>query len=309
MHSQKLVTGFLSKAKNPLIVILGATASGKTRLSIEIAKQIEGAEVVNADSRQLYRYLDIGTAKITEQEMAGIPHHLIDVLDPNEEATAGWYQLEAKRVIDELHNQAKVPLLVGGSMLYLSTIIDDLTMAQGTDANVRERLLQEYEKDNGVTLYARLKEIDPEAADRIHPNNMPRLVRAVEIYEQTEKSRSQSFAEDEMRIYGDHSTYDLLILGVRRSREDLHQRINQRAVQMFAGGWIEEVQGLLEKGYTTMDPGMKSHGYREIIQYLDEGTPASLEELTEMIAAKSRQYARRQETWWRNDPRIQWLSW
>jgi len=325
-----LVSTFLKEKRSPLIVILGPTASGKTGCSIEIAKYIEGmcrhssldsarddmlgvtqAEIVNADSRQLYRHLNIGTAKITEAEIEGIPHHLIDVLDPNEEATAGWFQKEARGVIEEIQIRGAIPILVGGSMLYVSAIIDELTMAPVPDAALRERLMKEYDADAGASLHRRLQEIDPETAEKIHPNNKPRLVRAVEIFELTRTPKSAAVPQTELRtgIRGERPTDDsgVLILGMHWSRAQLMERIDQRTIQMFEAGWIEEVRSLLDQGYGPDDPGMKSHGYREIIEHLQSGEPTSRDELIKLISAKSRQYARRQVSWWRRDTRIHWL--
>jgi len=308
----KLLKSFLREIKVPLIVILGPTASGKTSFSIELAESIQsefrkGVEVVNADSRQLYKYLDIGTAKITKEEMQGIPHHLIDVLGPKEEASAGWYQEEARKAISEIQERGNVPLLVGGSMLYISSITDGLSMAPTPSPELRERLMKEYDEDNGESLHQRLQEIDPETADRVHRENKPRLVRAVEIYELTKKPKSKAVPQTELRPEEAHQK-DMLIFGMRRPREELYERIDQRTEEMFASGWVEEVQGLIDRGYGPQDPGMKSHGYREIMEALISGQPVVKEVLIDLIAAKSRQYARRQLCWWRNDVRIHWVA-
>lgn len=334
---------FLSDTPKPLIVILGPTASGKTSLSIQVAKHV-GGEVINADSRQLYKYLDIGTAKITEEEMDGVPHHLIDVFDPKEEVTVGWFQSETTKVIDEVISRGKVPLLVGGSMLYVSSITDSLSLAPVADSALHQKLMDEYDKDGGASLYKRLMKIDPDAASNIHQNNKPRVVRAVEIYEILKLPKSKAIsAKGELRPRDDVSRLgctllergvwseaendesrdsatsleksNLLIFGVEQSGGNLKRRISERLEQMFADGWIEEVRDLLAKGYSAEDPGMKSHGYREIIHYLDELDQVSSdadidvmkEDLKKRIAAKTRQYAKRQMTWWRNDKRIRWV--
>src|SRR3989344_4307136 len=185
-----LLREHLRSAKRPLIVIVGPTSSGKTDFSIRVAEEVGNAEIVNADSRQLYRGMDIGTAKITRAEMHKIPHHLFDVLDPDEEVTIAWYKKEATRVIDEIHVGGKVPMLVGGSMLYISAIIDGLQPIEKADPALREKLTDEYEKDDGASLYARLQEVDPETASAIHQNNMPYVVRAMEIWEATGQKAS-----------------------------------------------------------------------------------------------------------------------
>lgn len=308
-----LVEEFLRVSKNPLIVVLGPTASGKTGFSIRLTHRIasflgRNAEIVNADSRQLYRHLDIGTAKITEEEMEGVPHHLIDVLDPKEEASAGRYQSEALRHVAGIRKRGNIPLLVGGSMLYISAVIDGLTMAPEADAAVRERLLQEYDRDQGASLHRRLTEIDPESAQGIHPNNKPRLIRAVEIFELTHQPKSSAVPRDELRPTEKIPSKDLLIFGIERPREELYERINMRTKEMFSCGWIAEVQDLLDRGYGHDDPGMKSHGYREIMEAILSGEPINESELAESIAAQSRHYARRQLSWWRNDLRIRWIT-
>ena len=299
-HVYKRLQDFIPTASKPLVVILGPTASGKTSFSIACARCIEHAEIINADSRQLYQYLDIGTAKITPEEMQGIPHHLLDVLDPKEEVTAAWYKKEAQGAIHDLHCKGKIPLLVGGSMLYISAVIDGLRFPPGADERTRSRLDAEYENDQGEALYAKLLEIDPDTALAFSKKNKPYLLRAMEIYEITKKKPSEARQKNSC-------PYDLLILGIDRPRQELTRRINLRTAELFTKGWVEEVRGLLKKGYTADDPGMKSHGYREIIAWLDSGKP-SLEELQESIAAKTRQYAKRQLTWWRHDERIQWIT-
>ena len=242
-HSwQPLIKDHAKKSTKPLIVILGPTASGKTSFSIEVAKMLD-AEIINADSRQLFTGMDIGTAKITEEEKQGVPHHLIDVLDPKEKATSAWYKQVAQEKIDQLHSKGKIPMLVGGSMLYIAGITDGLSF----DETIRTELRS------------------PEAECK----------------------------------------YDLLVFGLGKERSETVVKINNRTEGLFAAGWIDEVQGLLDKGYTKDAPGMKACGYREIMEYLESGS--DLEELKSSIAAKTRQYARRQVTWWRNDTRIQWL--
>ncbi len=248
LHLHDRLQDFIASTTHPLIVVLGPTASGKTSFSIELAANIPGAEIINADSRQLYRHLDIGTAKITKEEMRGIPHHLLDVLDPKEEATAAWYKNQAKRIIDEIHSRKHVPVLVGGSMLYISAVTDDLKFP--TERDLRQSL-------------------------QIRKEMKPRD--------------------------------DLFIIGIDRPRDQVMERINQRTKELFDRGWVEEVRGLLAMGCTADDPAMKSHGYREIMDFLQTGKP-SLPELQENISANSRQYAKRQITWWRNDSRIQWIT-
>lgn len=312
----RLIDVFLGDAKKPLIALLGPTASGKTALSLELANYV-GAEIINADSRQLYTYLDIGTAKIRKEDMEGIPHHLLSLKDPKEEVTVGWYQQAALRVIDEILARKKIPLLVGGSMLYVSSIIDGLTLAPAGDSALRASLEKEYAADGGLKLYQRLQEVDPEAAETIHVRNKPYVIRAIEIYETLKKPKSKVVGKERVILSTDEgSTRESLLLGVQMPRGDLKLRIAERVDAMFAAGWIDEVRNLLSRGYTASDPGLKSHGYREIVQYLEEIERASSDldfdamqtMLKAKIVTKTSQYAKRQVTWWKNDERIHWVS-
>ena len=307
MLLQLNMLGKLDISISDLIVILGPIASGKTGYSIDLAKKIGNVEIVNADSRQLYRYLDIGTAKIKPEEMEEIPHHLIDVLDPKDEVSVGWYQTEANKIISEIRDRGNVPILVGGSMLYLSSITDGLSMAPTPTEELRQKLIDEYDKDQGKSLHERLREIDSESAAKIHQNNKPRLVRAVEIFELTEKAKTKASPQTELRPRDDQVREEIKIIGIEQPRDELHKRINERTRMMFAAGWVDEVRELMDKGYGIDDPGMKSCGYREIIEAIKSGS-IDEEELIEVISAKTRQYARRQLTWWRGDNRIKWLA-
>jgi tRNA dimethylallyltransferase len=298
----KLTKDHCVRSANPVVVVLGPTASGKTTFSVELAKYI-GGEVLNGDSRQLYKDLDIGTAKITDEEMQSVPHHLFDVLAPSAEATVGWYQKEAHIIIDSLHSKNVVPIVVGGSMLYISALTDELTLSPPANPEVRARLEKEYDEDDGALLHSRLKALDPEAASRIHPNNKPRLVRAIEIL----KTTTVDNPKEEMWKAQEESKYNFLILGINKPREESVVKINNRCKAMFDHGWVEEVQKLVDAGYTSSDPAMKSHGYKEIMEYIENEKQEPLEELQERIAAKTRQYARRQMTWWKRDDRIIWL--
>lgn len=300
---QCLLRDFLAHAARPLVVILGPTASGKTAFSLEVAKELQRVEVwgeiVNADSRQLYRFLDIGTAKVLPSEMQSVPHHLLDVLDPQEEVTIAWYKEHAQRAIDDILARGAVPLLVGGSMLYLSAIIDGLEPPSASDPAIRKRLENAYEQDEGATLYKRLEELDPESAAAIHRRNKPYLVRSLEIAACTGQRPSSVKRTS-------NCPYTLLIFGMDLPRLELHRRIHTRVAAMFARGWVEEVRSLLARGYNASSPGLKSHGYREIAAFLERGD-GSLAERQSVISRKTVQYAKRQRTWWRRDPRIHWL--
>ncbi|TSC79602.1 MAG: tRNA dimethylallyltransferase [Candidatus Peregrinibacteria bacterium Gr01-1014_25] len=309
---QRLVERHLVSSRNPLIVILGPTASGKTAFSLRVCEQIRngshgwcGAEVVNADSRQLFRHLDIGTAKIAASEMQGIPHHLIDVRDPREPVSVGWYQEQATAAIDDILKRQSVPVLVGGSMLYISAIVDGLKPLPPADPALRKRLSGEYDRDGGASLLRRLASLDPESARAIDQRNKVYLVRAMELCESAGMPASRQKVTAQ-------APYDLLMLGMDWPRAELHHRINERTHQLFAAGWVEEVEGLLRRGYGADDPGMISHGYREIANAMVDGrwqmTAEDANALASAVAAKTRQYAKRQMTWWRNDARISWVK-
>ncbi|MBI2635870.1 tRNA (adenosine(37)-N6)-dimethylallyltransferase MiaA [Candidatus Peregrinibacteria bacterium] len=299
-HLQERLRNFIRTARHPLIVILGPTASGKTAFSIDLAISAGDAEIINADSRQLYKYMNIGTAKITAEETRGVQHHMLDVLDPKEETTAAWYKKEAVKMIEDIHRRRRVPILVGGSMLYLSAIVDGLEFPAASDPALREKLEKEYEVDEGKSLHEKLMKLDPETASAFSANNKPYVIRAMEIHENTGMKPSVARRRSA-------PPYDLFMVGMARPRGELHRRIGERTAELFNKGWIGEVRGLLEKGYSSGDPGMKSHGYREIIdkwRLTEDGRRM----LADRISAKARQYAKKQMTWWRGDSRIQWVS-
>lgn len=290
---------FIKKSLHPLIVVLGPTASGKTAFSVELALSIN-AEIINADSRQLYKGMDIGTAKITEGEKRGVSHRLLDVLDPKEPVTIAWYKTEAEKIIADCHQRNVVPMLVGGSMLYISAVIDNLTLVEKAPPEVRAALEAEYDTDGGTALYERLRELDPETAEGFTKENRRYVIRAMEIFETSGKKPSHMKTKSP-------SPYDLFVIGIERQDDDLRERIKRRTTQMLQGGWIEEVRGLLDKGYQASDPGMMSHGYREICAAVATGNPDE-KLLTEEIFKKTWAFARRQKTWWRGDERIHWLT-
>ncbi len=301
---RSVIEDFLQQASKPLVCVLGPTASGKTDASLDLSQTLTGRgyspEIVNADSRQLYRHLDIGTAKISARERRGIPHHLLDVRDPKEEVTIAWYKEAAQRAIEEIRSRGGIPILVGGSMLYISAVIDGLKPLPQADPKLRAKLEADYEREGGEALYKQLEELDPASAALMHPHNKPYIIRALEIFLTTGTIPSSAKTSEP-------TSHDLLLIGLSISRELLTQRILRRTEAMLASGWIGEVQGLLARGYASTDPAMKSHGYREIVSHLVSGIPHR-EELSELIAKKTRAYAKRQMTWWRGDPRIRWMS-
>jgi len=297
---QQLVRDFLQQSTRPLIVILGPTASGKTDFSVPVAQLAFPAEIINADSRQLYKHLSIGTAKITEGEKRGVVHHLIDVLDPHDDLSIAKYKEMATAVIDDCHRRGIVPLLVGGSMLYISAVVDGLDPLPKADPAIRERLEKEWDADDGWSLYDKLVAIDPVTAKNFAHQNKHYVVRAMELWETTgiQPSKLKKSVPP---------PYDILQLGLMWPRDEITKRIDTRTRAMLEAGWIEEVEGLIDKGYGPKDPAMKSHGYKEIMQWLSS-EDRDREELAKVIMAKTRQYAKRQMTWWGNDDRIHWID-
>lgn len=305
LSRRQILEAFLSSGtSNPLIVVIGPTASGKTAFSISLAKELSEtfsrtAEIVNADSRQFYRGLDIGTAKITTPQQQGISHHLLSVLSPHEACTIAWYQREAKRCIADIHARGNIPLLVGGSMLYVSAIIDGLEPLPATDPLLRERLGREYDRDGGTTLFARLQAIDPETALSFSKQNKVYTVRAMEIFESTGKTKSS-------QKKATPNAYDLLMFGMDVDKDVLSEKITDRTKHMFDQGWIDEVRRLRAQGVKSTDPAMKSVGYREIFEAI-ERNDVDLGKLADIIDSGTRAYAKRHMTWWKRDQRIHWI--
>jgi len=282
-------------------VIVGATATGKTETGVWLAKAMNG-EIISADSMQIYQKMDIGTAKPTAEEMQGIPHHLIDCIKPNEAYSVARYKTEAFQAIEDILNRQKVPVIVGGTGLY----INSLTLPWGfsrkdKDEAIRERLEKESAEGKGEELYQQLESIDPEAAQKIHPNNQRRVIRALEIYYATGKTKTVLDAE-EQKI---KLPYAYNILGIEMDRAYLYERINQRIDLMVEAGLIEEVKSLLEAGYDEKLISMKAIGYKEFIPYFKK--EQSLEETIRILKRDTRHFAKRQLTWFRKDPRIRWF--
>lgn len=299
----------LRKATQPLIAVVGPTASGKTGLSLDIARFIaetapehgwKAAEIVNGDARQLYQYMDIGTAKVTPEECGDIVHHLIDVLEPTEELTAARYKRMAEEVIDDIHARHRVPIIVGGSMLYVSSVIDGLEPLPVAPPELRKKVEELYDMDDGWTLYDRLVAVDPKTAASFDKRNKAYLVRAMELWEMLKVPPSQIKKTVP-------PPYQTVIFGMNVPKETLDVRIAERTTMMLENGWIREVESLLDRGYTPADPGMKSHGYREIIAWLRTDAQ-DRSELEDVINRKTRAYAKRQRTWWKDDERIQWID-
>ena len=282
-----------------LIVICGATATGKSDLAVALAKEIN-AEIVNADSMQVYKGMDIGTAKLTVEERQGIPHHLIDVLEIKEEANVSWYQNLARNKIDELLAAGKSVVVVGGTGLYIKSILDDLNFPD-TDPEVRQRISDEAEKLGNDVMHERLAKLDPAAAVAIPKENIRRVIRALEVIELTGKPFTANLPRQESTKYPDAKQFGLVL-----DRENLDAKIDKRVEDMWAKGFAREVSMLMTKGLDEATTAKMALGYKQIMDYLNgECTEEFAKDETKRV---SRAYARRQETWFSRDERIKWLA-
>jgi tRNA dimethylallyltransferase len=282
-----------------VIVICGATATGKSDIAIEIAQEF-GAEIINADSMQLYRGMDIGTAKLTVEERKGIPHHLLDVLDVSEDSTVAWYQEQARAAITEIHGRGKDAVIVGGTGLYIKAILDDLNFPD-TDPEVRAKLEAELAEFGAAALFTRLEELDPAAALAIDRANTRRVIRALEVIEITGMPFTANLPREDSSRYP-----DALQFGLVMDREHLRERIDQRVDRMWDTGFVDEVDRLISQGIGNGSTAQRALGYAQIIAM--RGGTMTEEEAKEDTKRASRQYARRQETWFSRDARIQWVA-
>ena len=283
------------------IAILGPTASGKSSLAMRIARESDG-EIVSADSRQAYRGLDIGTSKPTSEERRLVTHHMIDILDPREKNSAASYARAARDTIVDIRARGALPLLVGGSGLYLRAIFDGLFDVE-LDDEQRKRFELSVRARSTEEIRARLVEVDPASAERIHANDRYRIVRALEVFELTGTPLSEHFERPPRR-----SAAELRFtkIGIDLPREVLHDRINERTRVMIDSGWVEETERLIERGVDQGSPGMRTLGYPQIISFIRG--EIDREGLIERIQALTRQYAKRQMTWFRKEPDVQWIS-
>ncbi|MBD3156373.1 tRNA (adenosine(37)-N6)-dimethylallyltransferase MiaA [Candidatus Peregrinibacteria bacterium] len=300
MDIDQIIKDFLEKAdkseKMPLLVILGGTASGKTSLSIDLAKRYQG-EIISTDSRQIYKYMDIGTAKIKKNEMHGIAHYMIDIVEPDEQYTLADFVNKATRHIEDIGKRGKLPILVGGTGLYIRAICQNYAITRIPPNNaLREKLKQELEEKGEAYLYEKLKKADPHAAKKIHPHNHRYVIRALEI---AASGKKKSYDKKESR-------YEVLKFGIEWDRETLYERINTRAKEQVEEGLINETKMLLQKGYDMSLPSMSSLGYPEMIRYIRK--ELSLEEALALLQKNTRNYAKRQLTWFRREPDVIWIS-
>ena len=287
--------------KIPLLAIAGPTASGKTKLAVELAKAFDG-EVISADSMQVYRGMTIGTAQPTLEEMEGIPHHLIGFLDPDEAFSVAQYVELARAKIREVHNRGKLPILAGGTGLYLSSVVDNIDFHEiKSDPDLRRELEARAREEGGEALLRELASFDPELAAALHPNNLGRILRAIEVYRLTGKPMSLHQEESRQKP----GNYALCYLGLcYDNRQKLYDRINLRVDLMVEAGLLQEAEDLFRSRFA--GTARQAIGYKELEGYFSGGTP--LEDCLEAIKLGSRRYAKRQLTWFRRDGRIHWIA-
>jgi tRNA dimethylallyltransferase len=289
------------KRQPKIVVIAGPTASGKTSLSVELAR-VFNAEIISADSMQIYRWMDIGTAKPTEEERKGVPHHLMDVADPDEPFNAARYRSLAQSVATEVISQGKLCLVVGGTGLYIKSFLQGLFECPPATRELRQSLHLEWESDGGAVLYKKLEFLDPETAGRTHPHDRVRILRALEIIELTKRRPSELVREHR---FGERS-FDALKFFLNVERKRLVQRIDERSVEMMHRGLITETEALLRKGYSAHLKPMEAIGYRHAVRYLNG--EYTLEQAISSLQRDTRRYAKRQLTWFRKEPEYVWLD-
>ena len=287
----------------PAVVILGPTATGKTALGIALAEALpEGGEIVNADALQVYRGLDIGTAKPTAEQRARVPHHLLDILDPTERYSAGEFARRAREAIDAVRERGRRPLVVGGSGLYLRALLEGISPVPEGDPEVRSTLRGRLDQEGLGSLRRELEEVDPATAGRLDPGDTQRTLRALEVAQVSGVPLSEWLAR---RPYG-RDRLDAVRVGLTLPRALLYDAIEQRVAQMVRRGWVDEVARLLDRGLSPSAPGFQAIGYRQLARHLREGTPLD-EEVAEIVRA-TRRYAKRQSTWFRKEPGIRWYD-
>lgn len=288
--------------KKPLIILTGPTAVGKTKASILLAKAI-GGEIISADSMQVYKHMDIGSAKITKEEMQGVPHHLIDVLEPEEEFHVVKFQQMAKEAMDEIYAKGKIPIVVGGTGFYIQALLYDIDFnEQETDLTYREYLETLAQEKGAVYLHELLEEVDEKAAQEIHKNNVKRVIRALEFYKQT----GERISEHNERERQKESPYNFVYIVLNDAREKLYQRIDHRVDEMLDLGLVNEVESLKKKGYTKNMVSMQGLGYKEILSYLNQ--ELSLDEAVYILKRDTRHFAKRQLTWFKREKDVIWLD-
>lgn len=288
--------------KKNLVIITGPTASGKSAAAVETAKLLNG-EIVSADSMQIYKYMDIGSAKISHDEMQGIPHHMINIVEPDFDFSAALYREMAGKCIDDIVSRGKLPIVTGGTGLYINSLTYPLDFTDaGEDLKYREHLYNLAKENGNVYVHEMLKDIDIKTYEKLHPNDLKRIVRALEVYKLTGKTMTEyNETTKDMEI-----EYNLAYIGLKMNRQKLYDRINKRVDMMFDSGLIDEVKKLKEMGYNKNMNSMQGIGYKEIFDYLNG--IYSIDEVKDLIKQSSRRYAKRQITWFKRDKRIYWID-
>jgi tRNA dimethylallyltransferase len=297
-----LKRGLKNRMKNTLFILAGPTAVGKTNISIKIARKLNG-EIISADSMQIYKYMDIGSAKVTTEEMKGIPHHMINIVDPDQSFNVSEFKKLAEQKIEDISSRKRLPMLVGGTGLYINSLICsyDFTEA-GTDQDYRDYLAGLAESKGKEYVHGMLKDVDYGSYERLYPKDLKRVIRALEVSRLTGVTITEyNFKRQEYVC-----PYNLEYYVLNMDRAALYNRINLRVDLMINNGLIEEVEGLKARGYNADMQSMKGIGYKEILCYLDG--KITLEEAIELIKKGSRNYAKRQLTWFRKDPRVKWIN-
>ena len=289
----------LSSPLPTILVIVGPTASGKTRLALEIARHTS-AGIISADSRQVYQLLTIGTAKPSPDELEKVKHYFVDEILPDQHFSAGEFGIEGRKIIDELVKQKKLPIVVGGTGLYIRSLVDGLFTGPGRKEDVREELDARLESEGANALLEELRRVDPEAAARMLPSNQRRIIRALEVYYATGKPISQHHDEHVHKKF-----FNPVFVGLQWERKKLYDRINFRVDRMLAAGFLDEVKGLLSLGYDDRYKSLQTVGYKEAFAFLRK--EISYERMVELMKQNTRRFAKRQLTWFRRDARIRWF--
>lgn len=288
--------------KKPIVVLTGPTAVGKTELSIQLAKVI-GGEIISADSMQVYKHMDVGSAKITPEEMDGVRHYLVDELEPFDEFHVVKFQEYAQKYLNEIYAHGKIPIIAGGTGFYIQALLNDIDFTeQESDSAYRKGLEALAEEHGNQYLHDRLKEVDPESAEAIHPNNRKRVIRALEFYQETGRKISEHNAKEQMRT----SPYNFAYFVLNDERSHLYKRIDARVDKMIEDGLEAEVRRLKEMGCTKDMVAMQGIGYKEMLSYLDGSY--SLEEAVYIIKRETRHFAKRQITWFKRERDVIWLN-
>jgi tRNA dimethylallyltransferase len=283
-----------------VIVICGPTASGKTKLSIFLSKLID-TEIINADSRQVYRYMDIGTAKPAPEERISVIHHFVDIVNPDEHYDAGLFGEQAREKIQEIFERNKIPVIVGGSGLYIRSLTDGLFEGPKRDENIRNDLLQRLKEKGAENLLSELQKIDPESASKLNVTDTHRIMRALEVFYLTKEPLSKLQKENKIEI-----NFNPVFFGIRWEREVLYNRVNERTKDMIYNGLIEECADLISRGYKSDLKAMQTVGYKECFEYLED--KIKYEEMIDLIQKNTRHYVKRQFTWFNHDDRIKWVD-